>query len=515
MEKKNKKAFTLVELLVVIAIISILFIVLVSKVDFATDKAKEAGVQTDFRSFQMALRTVGIENQGFPAEIGELADQLNKNLDRKLHVSVSGSEMTSTASDPWGTEYKLTYARPEGTHGEVMVYSAGPDMKFNTNDDLTTGVRYDDIAGIVIVGESTGENIPSLPDDPNNTPDEPDTPDTPDTPDVPEDEPVTPAVDPSWYTTGLYDANGDQLASWYDLVSTYGFDIESDKTSSDYDNAIVLYDEDLANGVELKIPNTVTHIGNYALQNSGTLAKISMPESEVSIGDYAFFNCVNLSNINLNNISTIGNYAFANDEDLNFNLNTSATSIGEYAFYKTGIVQVNLGPVTTYIGSGAFRETPNLQHATFYSKEFLLENMSPEDIAAAWDGIQSLPDSSSLTIGDGVFYGCINLKDMYLGNNIAATIGNNTFDGCTSLEKVDFGDGLTSVGTNTWGTRMPKEIYIRANSVVNVLGGLDATKLIQMMNNVESFYVPSELVDSYKSYNNVHIILKNKIKAIS
>ncbi len=61
----KKKAFTLIELLIVIAIIGILFIVLVSKVDFATDKAKATGVQTDFRSFQMAFDTVARENAGF------------------------------------------------------------------------------------------------------------------------------------------------------------------------------------------------------------------------------------------------------------------------------------------------------------------------------------------------------------------------------------------------------------------------------------------------------------------
>ena len=61
----RKQAFTLIELLIVIAIIGILFIVLVSKVDFATDKAKATGVQTDFRSFQMAFETVAKENAGF------------------------------------------------------------------------------------------------------------------------------------------------------------------------------------------------------------------------------------------------------------------------------------------------------------------------------------------------------------------------------------------------------------------------------------------------------------------
>ena len=61
----KKRAFTLIELLIVIAIIGILFVVLVSRVDFATDKAKATGAQTDFRSFQMAFETVSKENAGF------------------------------------------------------------------------------------------------------------------------------------------------------------------------------------------------------------------------------------------------------------------------------------------------------------------------------------------------------------------------------------------------------------------------------------------------------------------
>ena len=60
----KRKAFTLIELLIVIAIIGILFIVLISKVDFATDKAKATGVQTDFRSFQVAIESVAKENAG-------------------------------------------------------------------------------------------------------------------------------------------------------------------------------------------------------------------------------------------------------------------------------------------------------------------------------------------------------------------------------------------------------------------------------------------------------------------
>ena len=172
MKKMNKKAFTLIELLIVIAIIGILFIVLVSKVDFATDKAKATGVQTDFRSFQVAFEQVAKENAGFntfgwdegdangdrirnsydlgdtdkdgemdsgetwvgrkvytetwtgvytlknPADasdtsaIAALERAINANLDPKLHITINDDysiTMANQAQDPWKTEYVGKY----------------------------------------------------------------------------------------------------------------------------------------------------------------------------------------------------------------------------------------------------------------------------------------------------------------------------------------------------------------------------------------------------------------------
>ena len=173
MKTMNKKAFTLIELLIVIAIIGILFIVLVSKVDFATDKAKATGVQTDFRSFQVALETVARENAGFNTlgwdtgdtngdgvrnsydegdanhdgkkDTGEvwtgrkvyaetwtgvytlvkpgtstldstaifaLESAINKNLDPKLHITIGTDgtiTMANQATDPWSNEYHGRY----------------------------------------------------------------------------------------------------------------------------------------------------------------------------------------------------------------------------------------------------------------------------------------------------------------------------------------------------------------------------------------------------------------------
>ena len=61
---KKKKAFTLVEILIVVAVIGILFVTLVPRIDFAGDKARETGVKTDFRSFELAAEQVLRENAG-------------------------------------------------------------------------------------------------------------------------------------------------------------------------------------------------------------------------------------------------------------------------------------------------------------------------------------------------------------------------------------------------------------------------------------------------------------------
>ena len=174
----KKKAFTLIELLIVIAIIGILFIVLVSKVDFATDKAKATGVQTDFRSFQLAFEQVAKENAGFNTlgwdtgdsngdrvrnsyDVGDtnkdgvqdsgetwtgrkaytetwtgvytlvkpgtnvydaeviaaLESAINANLDPKLHITISTDgiiTMANGAQDPWNKEYHGRYLSNAG-----------------------------------------------------------------------------------------------------------------------------------------------------------------------------------------------------------------------------------------------------------------------------------------------------------------------------------------------------------------------------------------------------------------
>ena len=125
----NRKAFTLIELLIVIAIIGILFIVLVSKVDFATDKAKATGVQTDFRSFQLAFDTVAKENAGFNTFGYNTGDNAGG-------VTTEGGAITLN-----GKAYTYTNALKDLGDGKRNSYDVGDDNLdgIQNNGEVWTG----------------------------------------------------------------------------------------------------------------------------------------------------------------------------------------------------------------------------------------------------------------------------------------------------------------------------------------------------------------------------------------
>ena len=135
-KKQNKKAFTLIELLIVIAIIGILFIVLVSKVDFATDKAKASGVQTDFRSFQMAFEHVAKENAGFTTfgwDQGDLdydgVRDSRDEMDTDKDGTQNGSELDFTGRKVYIEDFTGIYSLRKSTK--------------NADGDVVLGTAYD------------------------------------------------------------------------------------------------------------------------------------------------------------------------------------------------------------------------------------------------------------------------------------------------------------------------------------------------------------------------------------
>ena len=151
-EKVNqkKRAFTLVEILIVVAVIGILFVTLVPRIDFAGDKARETGVKTDFRSFELAAEQILRENAG----LGDFADEaalcgdngINLYLDKAIQFDDSTFECAK--EDQWNQPYTIQLAKSDDgnpNNGAIIFVSNGKDSLIGeTNDNYVLVVTFVD-----------------------------------------------------------------------------------------------------------------------------------------------------------------------------------------------------------------------------------------------------------------------------------------------------------------------------------------------------------------------------------
>ncbi len=156
---------------------------------------------------------------------------------------------------------------------------------------------------------------------------------------------------------------------------------------------------------EYRIPNSVTSIGDGALQNCSSLTSIHIPDSVTSIGDGALQNCSSLTSIVIPD---------------------SVTSIGDDAFsYCDSLTSVTIGNGITSIGYEMF------------------------------DGCTSL---ASVTIGNGItsigyemFAGCTSLTSIHIPDSVTS-IGGYAFDDCSSLTSINIPDSVTSIGNSAFSS---------------------------------------------------------------
>ena len=137
---KKKKAFTLVEILIVVAVIGILFVALVPRIDFAGEKARETGIKTDFRSFELAAEQLMREKAGLAgyADVAALCadDGLNIYLDGALKFDTTGK---SAKKDQWNQEYTVQIVKPasaaNANNGAIIFLSGGKDAVLSGTED--------------------------------------------------------------------------------------------------------------------------------------------------------------------------------------------------------------------------------------------------------------------------------------------------------------------------------------------------------------------------------------------
>lgn len=456
--KANKKGFTLIELLIVIAIIGILFIVLVSKVDFATDKAKATGVQTDFRSFQIAFRQVAIEQQGFPDDTNTLVELANKNLDEKLQLIFENGNINSMGRDPWGTEYKITFAMIHNTKGSVDVRAAGRDQEFYTGDDYLTTITYN-------TGFGAGNIVITSSFDKSNN-------------DVSNEYAKIQSLAPGLYKAGT--KYNEMIYSWQQLVDQNIIHVNNGEITTNY-NAMdnTNSSTSVLDGI-LVLPSNVNAIGTNGFNLCENITEMIIPYSITTIKENAFLGMNNLTktfytgtleqwckmDLELYTSTPCWNNTilYLNGEMLGGDvvIPSNISSIGDHVFFGCQyITSFKFGTHLTYLGENNFWGNANLRNVYYtgtleewctvdfeyngnsclYSANLYIDNVLMDNVV--------IPESVTI-LKPYLFDGCCSIKSVKLHSNIKE-IKRDAFCSCSYLQTIEY-DGTIA----EWNA-IPKE----------------------------------------------------------
>lgn len=119
------------------------------------------------------------------------------------------------------------------------------------------------------------------------------------------------------------------------------------------------------------IENGVRNIGECAFYNCYNITSIEMASSVTSIGELAFTKCSGLRNVELsNNVTSIGQGAFASSGLTSVEIPDGVKSIEHHTFYNTTrLVNISLSSDVTYVGENAFDKCNNLTNVWYRGSE--------------------------------------------------------------------------------------------------------------------------------------------------
>ena len=232
-------------------------------------------------------------------------------------------------------------------------------------------------------------------------------------------------------------------------IGDWAFCEQTDLTSITISDSIISIGEGAFYGcsglTSVTIGNSVTNIGEGAFYSCSSLTSVTIPNSVTNIGDYAFNRCTNLSSVTIpNSVTSLGIYSFCYSTNLTYiTIPNSVTSIGEGAFYGcSGLTSVTIGNSVTSIGEGAFYGCSGLTSVTIGNSVTNIGEWAFE----ACTGLTSVTIPNSVTsIGKGAFYSCSGLTSVTIGNSVT-NIGEWAFGACTGLTSVTIPNSVTNIG---------------------------------------------------------------------
>ena len=297
---------------------------------------------------------------------------------------------------------------------------------------------------------------------------------------------------------GLYDSEGNLVASWSTLVNTYGLNIENDYYGKqpwggeasgevvDYISAedgdhqyknqsmiglIISKNQELSAGTKLVIGN-VDKIGKAAFYGAETLTEIVLPEGLTAIDESTFAECHNLERITIpSTVTAIERKAFYNDYNLNtliFEENSQLQSIGERAFGYVGLKSISIPSGVTSIGEDAFDDINALYYtgtaedtrnnnwgATYRNADsddgFLYSDNTKTTITAYVGSDSNIVIPNTVTaIADEAFYDNYGITSVsFEENSQLQSIGERAF-AYGDLKMISIPDSVTSIGNSAF-----------------------------------------------------------------
>lgn len=128
----RSRGFTLIEVMVVVVILGILAAVVVPRIMDRPEQARVTKARQDIRAMESALDLYRLDNFNYPTTdqgLEALASKPSGTPEPRRYKE--GGYVKKLPVDPWQNPYQ--YLNP-GVHGEVDVFSWGPDQQPSEDD---------------------------------------------------------------------------------------------------------------------------------------------------------------------------------------------------------------------------------------------------------------------------------------------------------------------------------------------------------------------------------------------
>ena len=194
---------------------------------------------------------------------------------------------------------------------------------------------------------------------------------------------------------------------------------------------------------KIRLPDSLTEIGNSAFQGADLLTVEFPQEAEVTIGPGAFAECNSLRKVKLpKTVPQGGNWCFGSCPELktagpaggDYNIEFRfETGIPAYLFSQSCLRSIVFPEGMTSIGDYAFEGAADLEDPDFPAS---IERIGKSSFSGCTSLQEIVFPASIKYIGERSFSGCTSLQELRIAKEASVLLGSYAFEDCTSLQKV-------------------------------------------------------------------------------